>query len=80
MLTRLKPTEIYTLHEELIDIRPTDTGNLVRDNMGESGFTPSGGAWAYEVWGDLRKMGPHRIYRRLCVEKNAWPSRSIEVR
>ena len=52
LLTRLKPTEIYTLHEEL-DRHPAhrQAGSLVRDSVGESGFTPSGGIWAYEVWG-----------------------------
>jgi LmbE family N-acetylglucosaminyl deacetylase len=56
VLTRLKPTEIYTLHEELDrHTAHRQAGSLVRDSMGESGFTPSGGAWAYEVWGPFAR-------------------------
>ena len=52
LMTHIKPTEIYTLHEELDrHTAHRQAGSLVRDSMSESGFTPSGGAWAYEVWG-----------------------------
>jgi LmbE family N-acetylglucosaminyl deacetylase len=52
VLTRLKPSEVYTLHEEL-DRHPGHrlAGLLVRESVGESGLTPSGGIWAYEIWG-----------------------------
>ncbi len=56
VMTRLKPTEIYTLHEEL-DRHPghRQVGRLVRESVGESGLTPSGGVWAYEVWGPFAR-------------------------
>jgi LmbE family N-acetylglucosaminyl deacetylase len=56
VITRLKPTEVYTLHEEL-DRHPghRQTGRLVRETVDESGLTPSGGVWAYEVWGPFAK-------------------------
>jgi len=52
VMTRLKPTEVYTLHEEL-DRHPGHrlAGRLVRESVGESGLTPPGGIWAYEIWG-----------------------------
>jgi LmbE family N-acetylglucosaminyl deacetylase len=52
VMTRLKPTEVYTLHEEL-DRHSGHrlAGRLVRESVEESGLTPSGGVWAYEVWG-----------------------------
>ena len=54
--TRLKPAEIYTLHEEF-DRHPGHrlAGRLVRQSVGESGLTPSGGVWAYEVWGPFAR-------------------------
>jgi LmbE family N-acetylglucosaminyl deacetylase len=56
VMTRLKPTEVYTLHEEL-DRHPGHrlAGRLVRESVGESGLTPSGGVWAYEVWGPFAR-------------------------
>jgi LmbE family N-acetylglucosaminyl deacetylase len=56
MMTRLKPTEIYTLHEEL-DRHPghRQVGKLVRESVSESGHTPAGGVWAYEVWGPFAR-------------------------
>jgi LmbE family N-acetylglucosaminyl deacetylase len=56
ILTLLKPTEVYTLHEEL-DRHPGHrlAGRLVRESVGESGLTPSGGVWAYEVWGPFAR-------------------------
>jgi LmbE family N-acetylglucosaminyl deacetylase len=52
LLARLQPTEIYTLHEEL-DRHPAHrlAGKLVRESLIETGLAPSGGLWAYEVWG-----------------------------
>jgi LmbE family N-acetylglucosaminyl deacetylase len=56
VMTRLKPMEVYTLHEEL-DRHPGHrlAGRLVRESVGESGLTPSGGVWAYEVWGPFAR-------------------------
>src|SRR6059036_1738663 len=52
LLARLQPTEVYTLHEEL-DRHPAHrlAGKLVRESLVETGLVPSGGLWAYEVWG-----------------------------
>ncbi len=51
LIERLQPTELYALHEEL-DRHPAHrlVGKLVRECVLESGFAPSGGLWAYEVW------------------------------
>jgi LmbE family N-acetylglucosaminyl deacetylase len=56
VMTRLKPAEVYTLHEEL-DRHPGHrlAGRLTRESIGESGLTPSGGVWAYEIWGLFAK-------------------------
>ena len=56
VVTRLKPTEVYTLHEEL-DRHPGHrlAGRLVRESVGASDLTPSGGVWAYEVWGPFAR-------------------------
>jgi N-acetylglucosamine malate deacetylase 1 len=56
VMTRLKPEEVYTLHEEL-DRHPghRQAGRLVRESVGELGLTPSGGVWAYEVWGPFAR-------------------------
>ncbi|WHZ16040.1 MAG: LmbE family protein [Nitrospira sp.] len=56
VLTRLKPTEVYTLHEDL-DRHPghRQAGRLVRESVVESGLTPGGGVWAYEVWGPFAR-------------------------
>jgi N-acetylglucosamine malate deacetylase 1 len=52
IMARLKPTEVYMLHEEL-DRHPGHrlAGRLTRESIGESGLTPSGRVWAYEIWG-----------------------------
>ncbi|HXX75109.1 MAG TPA: PIG-L family deacetylase [Nitrospiraceae bacterium] len=56
VMTRLKPAEVYTLHDEL-DRHPGHrlAGRLTREGIGESGLTPSGGVWAYEIWGLFAK-------------------------
>jgi LmbE family N-acetylglucosaminyl deacetylase len=55
-MTRLKPIEIYTLHEELDrHMAHRQAGSLVREAVDESGLTPSGGVWAYEVWGPFAR-------------------------
>ena len=52
LVARLRSTEVYTLHEEL-DRHPAHrlVGRLVRESLVETCLTPSGGLWAYEVWG-----------------------------
>jgi len=52
VMTRIKPTEVYTLHEEL-DRHPGHrlAGRLTRESVGEAGLRPSRGVWAYEIWG-----------------------------
>ena len=52
LIARLRPAEVYTLHEE-VDRHQAHrlAGRLVRESLVESGHTPSGGLWAYEVWG-----------------------------
>lgn len=56
VMTRLKPIEVYTLHEEL-DRHPghRQAGRLVRESVAESDLMPSGGVWAYEVWGPFAR-------------------------
>jgi N-acetylglucosamine malate deacetylase 1 len=56
VLSSFKPTEVYTLHEEL-DRHPghRQAGKLVRESVCESGVMPSGGVWAYEVWGPFAR-------------------------
>jgi N-acetylglucosamine malate deacetylase 1 len=69
LMTRLKPIEIYTLHEEL-DRHPghRQAGLLVRESVGESGLMPSGGVWAYEVWGPFARWD-RLVYIDAYVEK-----------
>ena len=56
VMTRLKPTEIYTLHEELDRHKAhRQAGTLVQEAVVESGLMPSGGIWAYEVWGPFAR-------------------------
>jgi len=56
VMTRLRPTEVYTLHEELDrHAAHRQAGSLVRESVDESGLTPSGGVWAYEVWGPFAR-------------------------
>jgi LmbE family N-acetylglucosaminyl deacetylase len=52
IIARLQPTEVYSLHAEL-DRHPEHrlVGRLVRKFLVETGLAPSGGLWAYEVWG-----------------------------
>lgn len=54
MLTRVQPTEVYTLDEEL-DRHPAHrlAGKLARECVLESGMIPTAGLWAYEIWGPL---------------------------
>jgi LmbE family N-acetylglucosaminyl deacetylase len=52
VLARLRPTEVYTLDEEL-DRHPAHrlAGKLARESVLEAGIALSGGIWAYEIWG-----------------------------
>jgi len=56
ILTRLQPTEVYTLDEKL-DRHPAHrlAGKLARESALESGIALSGGIWAYEIWGPFEK-------------------------
>ncbi len=69
VMTRLKPTEVYTLHDEL-DRHPghRQAGRLARESVSESGLTPSGGVWAYEVWCPFAKWD-RLVYIDAYVEK-----------
>jgi LmbE family N-acetylglucosaminyl deacetylase len=54
LLSRIQPTEVYTLDEEL-DRHPAHrlAGKLARECVLESGMIPTAGLWAYEIWGPL---------------------------
>jgi N-acetylglucosamine malate deacetylase 1 len=56
ILTRLQPTEVYTLDEDL-DRHPAHrlAGKLARESVLESGIALSGALWAYEIWGPFEK-------------------------
>jgi LmbE family N-acetylglucosaminyl deacetylase len=77
VMTRLKPTEVYTLHEEL-DRHPghRQAGRLVRESVGEAGLTPLGGIWAYEVWGPfprwdrLEYIGAYVEKKKLAIAEH----------
>ena len=51
ILVRLRPTEVYTLDEEL-DRHPAHrlAGQLARECVLEADIVLSGGIWAYEIW------------------------------
>ena len=56
VMRRLRPVEIYTLHEELDRHKAhREAGALVREAVEKSGLMPSGGIWAYEVWGPFAR-------------------------
>ena len=74
VMTRLKPAEVYTLHEELDrHMGHRQAGRLVRESIGEWGLTPSGGVWAYEVWGPFARwdrieyIDPYVEKKRLAI-------------
>ena len=80
ILTRLRPTEVYTLDEEL-DRHPTHrlVGKLARESILEAGIVLSCGIWAYEIW------GPSQPGTALSTLTAMWPrrwplSRKIAVR
>jgi N-acetylglucosamine malate deacetylase 1 len=52
ILTRVRPTEVYTLDEEL-DRHPAHrlAGKLARESVIESGIAHPSDIWAYEIWG-----------------------------
>ncbi len=52
ILARLRPTEVYTLDEEL-DRHPAHrlAGKLARESVLEADTNLSGGLWSYEIWG-----------------------------
>ena len=51
VLARLRPTEVYTLDEEL-DRHPAHrlAGKLARESVLQAGIVLSCGIWAYEIW------------------------------
>jgi len=51
VLTQVRPTEVYTLDEEL-DRHPAHrlAGKLARESVLESGIVLPAGIWAYEIW------------------------------
>lgn len=51
ILSRLQPTEVYTL-DETLDRHPAHrlAGRLVKESVRASGTAPSGGVWAFEIW------------------------------
>ena len=69
MFTRLRPTEVYTLDQEL-DRHPAHrlTGKLARESVLEAGIVLSGGIWAYEIWGPFASWD-RLEYIDLCVAK-----------
>jgi N-acetylglucosamine malate deacetylase 1 len=80
ILARLRPTEVYTLDEEL-DRHPAHrlAGKLARESVLEAGIVLSGGIWAYEIWGLFA------TWAALSTSTATWPrrwppSRSIIVR
>ena len=72
MFTRLRPTEVYTLDEEL-DRHPAHrlAGKLARESVLESGIVLSGGIWAYEIWGPFATWDRLEYIDRYVAKKMA---------
>jgi len=72
ILTRLRPTEVYTLDEEL-DRHPAHrlAGKLARESVLEAGLVLSGGIWAYEVWGPFATWDRLEYIDRYIAKKMA---------
>ena len=78
ILARLRPTEVYTLDEEL-DRHPAHrlACKLARESVLEAGIVLSGGIWAYEIWAPslpgtalstLTAMWPRRWLPSRCIK------------
>jgi LmbE family N-acetylglucosaminyl deacetylase len=72
ILTRLQPTEVYTLDEEL-DRHPAHrlAGKLARESVLEAGIVPSSGIWAYEIWGPFETWDRLEYIDRHVAKKMA---------
>ena len=72
ILARLRPTEVYTLDEEL-DRHPAHrvAGKLARESVLESGIALSGGLWAYEIWGPFATWDRLEYIDRQVTKKMA---------
>jgi LmbE family N-acetylglucosaminyl deacetylase len=72
ILSRLQPTEVYTLDEEL-DRHPAHrlAGKLARESVHEAGIALSGGIWAYEIWGPFTTWDRLEYIDRYVAKKMA---------
>jgi len=72
ILARLRPTEVYTLDEEL-DRHPAHrlAGKLARESVLETGIALSGGIWAYEIWGPFATWDRLEYIDRYVAKKMA---------
>ena len=72
LFTRLRPTEVYTLDQEL-DRHPAHrlTGTLARESVLEAGIVLSGGIWAYEIWGPFAAWDRLEYIDRYVAKKMA---------
>jgi len=72
MLARLRPTEVYTLDEEL-DRHPAHrlAGKLARESVLETGIVLSGDIWAYEIWGPFATWDRLEYIDRYVAKKMA---------
>ena len=72
ILTRLRPTEVYTLDEELDRHQAHRlAGKLARESVLEAGLVLSGGIWAYEVWGPFATWDRLEYIDRYIAKKMA---------
>jgi LmbE family N-acetylglucosaminyl deacetylase len=72
LLARLRPTEVYTLDEEL-DRHPAHrlAGKLARKSVLEAGIAFNDGLWAYEVWGPFATCDRLEYIDRYVAKKMA---------
>lgn len=72
ILTRLQPTEVYTLDEKL-DRHPAHrlAGKLARESLLASGIAVSGGIWTYEIWGPFAAWDRLEYIDRYVAKKMA---------
>src|SRR5207245_8404666 len=72
ILARLRPTEVYTLDEEL-DRHPAHrlAGKLARESVLEAGIVLSDGIWAYEIWGPFATWDRLEYIDRYVAKKVA---------
>jgi LmbE family N-acetylglucosaminyl deacetylase len=72
ILTRLQPTEVYTLDEEL-DRHPAHrlAGKLARESIFDADIVLRGGLWAYEIWGPFATWDRLEYIDRYVTKKMA---------